>query len=340
MGIRFACPNGHKLNVKAELAGKRAICPKCKTKLLIPTLEESTAQLNVTGQQEVVEQASPAKQPSAEPHATNDPPAPTTDSTLAETQPADLEQSIIIKTTESQASESQASEPQASAAAVPPAEITAPEPPVPPAVAQQPPPEQPATEVVWYVRSATGEQFGPAGSTAMREWIEQGRVAADSWTWRTGWEDWQPGTAAIAEINATNPTAPPVEPAAALGAAAITPVDSTTDATSGTSSAAEARRLAREKKKKRNKIITIVLAVLTLVLGGVLAAVLWPKSPEPVKPQTEPTKRVAPVEEPAEEEPAPEETDIEDAIDEEFEDLEEELEERSGASFSTVIPSR
>ncbi len=36
MGIRFLCPNGHKLNVKAALAGKRASCPECGVKLTIP----------------------------------------------------------------------------------------------------------------------------------------------------------------------------------------------------------------------------------------------------------------------------------------------------------------
>lgn len=36
MGIRFLCPNGHKLNVKAELAGKRGSCPECGAKLVIP----------------------------------------------------------------------------------------------------------------------------------------------------------------------------------------------------------------------------------------------------------------------------------------------------------------
>lgn len=36
MGIRFFCPRGHKLNVKAELAGKVGICPKCGERMLIP----------------------------------------------------------------------------------------------------------------------------------------------------------------------------------------------------------------------------------------------------------------------------------------------------------------
>jgi len=36
MGIRFLCPNGHKLNVKQALAGKHGICPDCGAKFLIP----------------------------------------------------------------------------------------------------------------------------------------------------------------------------------------------------------------------------------------------------------------------------------------------------------------
>ncbi len=40
MGIKFHCPQGHKLNVKAFLAGKKGICPKCGTKLRIPESSE------------------------------------------------------------------------------------------------------------------------------------------------------------------------------------------------------------------------------------------------------------------------------------------------------------
>ena len=40
MGIKFHCPNGHKLNVKAFLAGKKGVCPKCGTKVRIPLTSE------------------------------------------------------------------------------------------------------------------------------------------------------------------------------------------------------------------------------------------------------------------------------------------------------------
>ncbi|HEY3392791.1 MAG TPA: hypothetical protein VGK58_08795 [Lacipirellulaceae bacterium] len=40
MGIRLSCPNGHKLNVKDNLAGKRGICPACGAKFVIPAASE------------------------------------------------------------------------------------------------------------------------------------------------------------------------------------------------------------------------------------------------------------------------------------------------------------
>jgi len=41
MGIKFHCPNGHKLNVKSFLAGKKGVCPKCGTKVRIPVASEA-----------------------------------------------------------------------------------------------------------------------------------------------------------------------------------------------------------------------------------------------------------------------------------------------------------
>jgi hypothetical protein len=40
MGIKFHCPQGHRLNVKAFLAGKKGICPKCGTRVRIPQVSE------------------------------------------------------------------------------------------------------------------------------------------------------------------------------------------------------------------------------------------------------------------------------------------------------------
>lgn len=40
MGIRFYCPNGHRLHVKSFLAGKRGICPHCTSRFQIPRESE------------------------------------------------------------------------------------------------------------------------------------------------------------------------------------------------------------------------------------------------------------------------------------------------------------
>ena len=36
MGIKFRCPNGHKLHVKSFLAGKKGVCPKCGIRVDVP----------------------------------------------------------------------------------------------------------------------------------------------------------------------------------------------------------------------------------------------------------------------------------------------------------------
>jgi hypothetical protein len=36
MGVRFECPQGHKLHVKAHLAGQRGICPECGLRFIVP----------------------------------------------------------------------------------------------------------------------------------------------------------------------------------------------------------------------------------------------------------------------------------------------------------------
>lgn len=37
MGVRFQCPAGHELHVKAHLSGKRGICPQCGAKFIVPS---------------------------------------------------------------------------------------------------------------------------------------------------------------------------------------------------------------------------------------------------------------------------------------------------------------
>lgn len=82
MGIRVTCPNGHALNLKAQLAGKRGICPHCGAKFDIPPVE---AELGPPGEAEEVAGATveadpapnaPARQPPASPVPRSEPTAP------------------------------------------------------------------------------------------------------------------------------------------------------------------------------------------------------------------------------------------------------------------------
>lgn len=61
MGIRFLCPSGHKLNVKNYLAGKRAICPQCGAKVIVPDLPpEPAVELSAVAPTEANPFAAPA----------------------------------------------------------------------------------------------------------------------------------------------------------------------------------------------------------------------------------------------------------------------------------------
>jgi len=67
MGIRFSCPNGHNLNVKEFLAGKRGVCPQCGARFVIPLASQTTPELmsSFAGARENVEVLS-ASEPGAQ----------------------------------------------------------------------------------------------------------------------------------------------------------------------------------------------------------------------------------------------------------------------------------
>src|SRR6185369_10065507 len=151
MGIKFHCPNGHKLNVKAFLAGKRGICPKCGTKMLIPTVSEPGL-ANSDG-----------------------------DSDVEETDPSQTAAKSNGSGAIAAAAAPLAAAPSAPAVSAAPA-TAAP-------AANDPIAEAPTA--IWYVRPPTGGQYGPARGDIMRKWISEGRVSRDSLVWREGWTDWQ-----------------------------------------------------------------------------------------------------------------------------------------------------
>jgi hypothetical protein len=154
MGIKFLCPNGHKLHVKAFLSGKKAICPKCGVRVVVPA----------DGQQVDDAQLEADSASSAAEAVDSQPPAATASRLAEGAVPA-----------------SKAASPTASPAAVVD-------------------PIDDAPSAVWYVRPATGGQFGPASGEIMRAWIAEGRVGASSLVWRAGWQEWRAASAIFPQL--------------------------------------------------------------------------------------------------------------------------------------------
>ncbi len=226
MGIRFLCPNGHKLNVKTFQAGRRGICPFCGARFQIPL--EST-----------LGQPSPAENVSR--GAGERTVAPKSEGTEFERELELQVQQPQDAVPDGAASEiaavgsGRAGEPVESAS--PPAK---PESGIHPVVTgpastkgsvdrragqQQPAPATPlqtAPEVadpltempnaVWYVRPPSGGQFGPAQSAMMRNWLSEGRVSSETLVWREGWADWQEAGAVFPELQPASvlPESPPL----------------------------------------------------------------------------------------------------------------------------------
>ena len=137
MGVRFLCPNGHKLHVKSFLSGKRGICPQCDARFIVPTESgtQATFDEDVTGGDS-----------------------------------AEVAEPVALTGVNAL-----------------------------PAADQVPVPD------LWYVRSPDGQQYGPADSSLMKTWVSEGRVAADSWVWHSGWPEWKKADVAMAELSVVMP---------------------------------------------------------------------------------------------------------------------------------------
>jgi hypothetical protein len=230
MGVRFQCPNGHNLHVKTELAGKRGICPECGAKFVVPSFSGGRVPVD-TGAPSGVSAPPASARPTPSPPPTTTPPP-----SLQSASPAE---SILIQT----------------------------QPPPPPPQLAATPAAAGATNheaVAWYVRPASGGQFGPATAEVLQQWIEDGRVAADSWVWRTGWTDWKAGSEAVAAL--ADPKMTAMQSAeGVLGASPLSNVEL---------NSAEARRREIKRRKQRMRTISTVLALVALLMLSALVFVL------------------------------------------------------------------
>jgi hypothetical protein len=133
-------------------------------------------------------------------------------------------------------------------------------------------------EAAWYVRPAAGGQFGPVASDVFEQWVREGRVAADSWVWRTGWADWKSGREALAGDGDSAVSS-------ALDSTAIQAADSGSDLAIPSPTPrrrddfpvpkpGEALSGARRRRQQLNHRLTLILGLVAVVLIVVLAVVL------------------------------------------------------------------
>jgi len=204
MGIKFLCPNGHKMNVKAFLAGKRGKCPKCGASVRIP--QEAPA--SDSGEDLLGDPAESRSAPSPGVAVSVSPspayPAPAVHPALPLGAPA-------IPTVPTTTPGSQPAGPAVMRGAQPAS--------TPMLMGADPISQAPNS--IWYVRPPSGGQYGPARGDIMRKWVSEGRVSGDSLVWREGFPEWKsagqlfPSLAGVgaAATPAAGPPSPPSETA-------------------------------------------------------------------------------------------------------------------------------
>lgn len=266
MGIRFYCPNGHKLNVKEFQAGRKGICPYCGSKIEIPTQStrppSKRSRRRAKRQQDAVAESSVAPAEAGQPAVVGAIEASTAG--LAAPGP-DGNSPVRGPAVEASPRPSPVAIPQNPAPTAAGFFPVAGAPPVPAEFVAEASPaaEDPLAEagdVVWYVRPASGGQFGPAGSEVMRSWLRQGRVGSDSLVWREGWPDWRQAAGVFPQLGTGQKIAPLEEVTAAE--------------VSGTgATAARSRRARSRRQSKKTQALTIILLVFTVIV--LFAVLLW-----------------------------------------------------------------
>ncbi len=69
----------------------------------------------------------------------------------------------------------------------------------------------------WYVRPPSGGQYGPATTDVLRQWIQEGRVAATALLWREGWAQWREAREILSDL-ASEPSTSDRAPSSDSGA--------------------------------------------------------------------------------------------------------------------------
>lgn len=277
MGIRFFCPKGHKLHVKAFQAGKKGVCPDCGSRFVIPMESQrvSSKERKRGATADAASSASATSDAAAATHAMADQMA---DRATAEPVDDDAEP-VEIQIAEDEQDETPVSIalPPTSSGRIPSG---------PASVSSSSDPVTEAPNAVWYVRPASGGQYGPARGEIMRRWLGEGRVASDSMVWREGWSDWKTANVVFPELNkqgssktSTTAVIGVTRPASVPQASALASPDNRdllVSSGSVSSSLPSGSRMPAKSRGKNSLTIWIVagLTLVVVLLAGALIYVL------------------------------------------------------------------
>lgn len=267
MGIRCYCPNGHRLHVKSFLAGKRGVCPKCNARFDIPTEtadEDSAASPSARPVNDLAAETVEVERLGGSnedrggvtradrPNGTSKPRA------AVETRVENVARDSAVAESGRDVEHAASDQPSTWLSAADRASDTGAGDPI--AI---------APDALWYVRPSSGGQFGPANADVMRRWVSEGRVAADSLVWRSGWADWKiaevvfPGLATSRSLQ----TGSDVDPKAA--AAPTSSIDEMVAVPRFVD-----HRKPRRKSSSRKLITVVALSLLSIVLLVALIIVI------------------------------------------------------------------
>lgn len=249
MGIRFRCPQGHKIHVKTFLAGKRGICPTCGARVMIPT--ESTESKSSTDNDD----------DAGDDMQTGEPAQAIAVSSLSNESNAEADSSQLDIYSSAHGSAGSGAKPfQMPGLIVEQAPSGA-------AIAQSAvagaDPIREAPNAQWYVRHSNGQQYGPAPASMFTRWMSEGRVPADALLWREGWPDWLVALDVFPQLGVAGAAAAMSSPVAQSNSA--NPLDF--GANEGTAN------LIVQSRRKDNSQSIMIISIVMLLLIGVLGAV-------------------------------------------------------------------
>jgi hypothetical protein len=196
MGIRFYCPNGHKLNVKAHLAGRRGICPYCGTRLLIPLKSTRPSSKEDAEKKQGTAPNSQAFVPDSQVFGFDSQAiAPNSIGNLNDYSAFfdDKEQSGNVADAESLTidfvaideengeNDEETAEQSETAKSIYESALDDP-------------------NAVWYVQLPDGQRFGPATSPILQSWIAEKRISPNMLVWREDWNNWVDASLVFPEI--------------------------------------------------------------------------------------------------------------------------------------------